>query len=100
MIVRIENYQIRPYPNHLCWEVWKFRDVKRKDGTVEEEWVSEGCYPSTLDQALATVHERLLKDKGDEYAILSLEDAVKQVKAQASAIREVAKKAAGEVGLR
>lgn len=37
MIVQIENYQIRPYPNNLCWEIWKFRDVKKKDGTVERE---------------------------------------------------------------
>lgn len=98
MIVQIENYQIRPYPNNLCWEIWKFRDVKKKDGTVEREWVSEGCYPSTLDQALNTVHERLLKE--DKDTIVDLESAVKAVKAQAKAISKAADKAAKEVGLR
>ncbi len=98
MIVQIENYQIRPYPNNLCWEIWKFRDVKKKDGSVKREWVSEGCYPSTLDQALNIVHERLLKDGSD--AVVDLEGAVKAVKAQVKAIAKAADKAAKEVGLR
>lgn len=97
MIVEIENYQIRPYPNNLCWEIWKFRDVKKKDGSVEREWVSEGCYPSTLAQALNTVHERLLKEGG---SVVGIEDAVKAVKAQARAISKAADKAAKEVGCR
>lgn len=97
MIVEIENYQIRPYPNSLCWEVWKFRDVKKKDGSVKREWVSEGCYPSTLDQALNIVHERLLKEGG---SVVGIEDAVKAVKAQAKVIAKAADKAAKEVGSR
>ncbi|MCR2034389.1 hypothetical protein [Adlercreutzia mucosicola] len=97
MIVEIENYQIRPYPNNLCWEVWKFRDVKKKDGSVKREWVSEGCYPSTLDQALNIVHERLLKEGG---SVVGIEDAVKAVKAQAKVIAKAADKAAKEVGSR
>jgi hypothetical protein len=98
MIVEIENYQIRPYPNNLCWEVWKFRDVKKKDGKVEKKWVSEGCYPSTLDHALLIVHERLLKDGCDD--VVDLERAMKTVKAQAKAIAKAAEKAAKEVGVR
>lgn len=97
MVVEIENYQIRPYPNNLCWEVWKFRDVKKKDGSVKREWVSEGCYPSTLDQALNIVHERLLKEGG---SVVGIEDAVKAVKAQAKVIAKAADKAAKEVGSR
>ncbi len=97
MVVEIENYQIRPYPNNLCWEVWKFRDVKKKDGSVKREWVSEGCYPSTLDQALNIVHERLLKEGG---SAVGIEDAVKAVKAQAKVIAKAADKAAKEVGSR
>lgn len=97
MIVEIENYQIRPYPNNLCWEVWKFRDVKKKDGSVKREWVSEGCYPSTLDQALNIVHERLLKEGG---SVVGIEDAVKAVKAQTKTIAKAADKAAKEVGSR
>lgn len=97
MIVEIENYQIRPYPNNLCWEIWKFRGVKKKDGSVSEEWVSEGRYPSDLAQALATVHERLLKEGG---SVAGIEDAIKAVEAQARAIVKAADKAAKDVGRR
>lgn len=59
--------------------------------------MSEGCYPSTLDQALNIVQERLLKEGG---SVVGIEDAVKAIKAQAKAIAKAVDKAAKEVGIR
>lgn len=62
MIVQVESFQIRPYSNGLCWEVWERRKWKPKGGgPTKEGWQSCGVYPSTLGHALFIVFERLLK---------------------------------------
>lgn len=64
--VTIGKYQIRPYPNSLCWELFELRKNKKSD---EEEWASMGCYPSTFGYALAKVLEHLLKDEEGTYGL-------------------------------
>lgn len=78
MIIQIDRFQIRPYPNNLCWEIWERRKWKPKGGgPTKEGWKSTGRYPSTLGQALLTVYERLLKD---DTRVLGLADAIDEVR--------------------
>ena len=68
MIFNIEDrFEIRPYNNGLCWEIYEYKTVKpRKEGEAErEEWVHTGKYPSTLGHALNIILEDLLRE-GDK----------------------------------
>ena len=82
MIVQIDNYQIRPYANMLCWELWKYREVRSKDEGGKEQtrmdWVSEKVYPSTLGIALSHVQELLMKE-GKE--VVGLSEAIEKAEA-------------------
>ncbi|MBP3883992.1 MAG: hypothetical protein J6D54_03515 [Olsenella sp.] len=82
MIIQIENYQIRPYPNMLCWELWKYREVKSrgKEGNEQSrmDWVSEKVYPSTLGIALAHVQELLMKEDNE---VVGLAEAIEKAEA-------------------
>ena len=82
MIVQIDNYQIRPHANMLCWELWKYRKVRSKDKEGKEQtrmdWVSEKVYPSTLGIALSHVQELLMKE-GKE--VVGLSEAIEKVEA-------------------
>ena len=86
MIVQIEDYQIRPHSNGLCWELWRHREVKSKDAEGNEQtrmdWVTEKIYPSTFGLALHHVWERLLKE-GTE--VVGLDEAM--VKAERMQLR-------------
>ena len=71
MILTIKNasgtpaYQVRPH-NSECWELWEYRPVKEKEsgretGRTGFKWMSMGKYPTSLNQALLTLHEHLLR---------------------------------------
>jgi len=51
-------YEIRPYDNGLCWQIYKYRD--HKDGTSGFE--PTGNYPGSLDYALDLIAERIIKN--------------------------------------
>lgn len=82
MNVTIGNFQLKPYSNGLCWELFEFRPVKGKDGEVEK-WVSAGVYPSTLTRGLQIVYERMLKmddgSYGAEAAVKRAEEIEKRI---------------------
>jgi len=78
MIIQYGDYQIRPHSNRLCWELWRYREVKGKDGEVRKDWVSERTYPTTLGFALARVQEMSLME-GEE--VVGLEEALRRVDA-------------------
>lgn len=79
MITEIGNYRIKPYENGLCWEVFKYREVKStKDGSVRMDWVSTGKYPSNYGQALQIVYELMLKESDE--VIEGIEEAIKKAK--------------------
>lgn len=82
MIIEIGNFQIRPYDNHLCWEIWQYRDVKTRDGSEKKAWMSENCYPQNLEQALLKVRERLMKANNAKNAqdITSLDCAIDELR--------------------
>lgn len=73
MIVEIGSFQIRPYPNGLCWELFEYRDVRKSDGTTAKEWKSRETYPTSLDAAVRKVVE-LEARKGDD--VCGLEEAL------------------------
>lgn len=93
MTVEIGDYQIRPYPNGLCWEIWHYRRVvPRKGGEPRNEWVSEGIYPGTLGAALRIVWERRMKE-GDE--AVGLAEAVERFEAAQAELMALAAKPDG-----
>lgn len=73
MIVEIGSYQIRPYSNGLCWELWEHRDVKKEDGSVAKEWKSRETYPTSLAGGVRKVVE-LEARKGND--VCDLEEAL------------------------
>ena len=63
MIYNIDDrFEVRPYGNGLCWEIFEYRKVKARDGHDYMDWVSTGKYPSTLGHALRIILDDLLKD--------------------------------------
>lgn len=78
MIFEIGNYQIRPYHNNICWEIFEYRDVtcnRGKDkGKTSKKWVSTERYPATFGRALQIIYGLMLI-KGDE-VITGLPDAI------------------------
>ena len=95
MVIEFRDFQIRPYSNHLCWEVWERKPYKlprnkaakatAKEG--EMVWAFTGKYPSDLESALRTVQELALKRYGD---CLELSLAVKEVKAVTAELAKAA----------
>lgn len=65
MITEIGDYRIKPYSNGLCWEIFKYREVKGKNGETRMDWVSLGLYPSNYGLALQNVYEMMLKDSDE-----------------------------------
>ena len=62
MIYQInERYQIRPYSNGLCWEIFEYRTVQKRTGETVTDWVSVGKYPQTLQHGLQIIYEMALK---------------------------------------
>lgn len=78
MIVTYEDFEIRPYPNELCWEVFERREVKKADGSKALEMKSTGHYPQNLPAALSFVRERKLKRGEDAMTLDAALVAVKQ----------------------
>lgn len=82
MIYEIGNYRIKPYDNHLCWEIFEYREVTcnkgENKGKTSKKWVSTGKYPSTFGYALQIVYELMLKN-GDE-VVRGLPAAIKTAK--------------------
>lgn len=66
MKIQYDNYELRPYSNGLCWELWEYKTVTAKDTKEKrKEWVSLGVYPSNLGHGLACIYEReLMKQRG------------------------------------
>lgn len=61
MIVTYENYQIRPYNNGLCWQLYELKTVHKGKEDEREKWVELEIYPSTFEYAVFLVYERCLK---------------------------------------
>lgn len=94
MIYEIGNYRIKPYENHLCWEIFEYREVTsnkgENKGKTAKKWVSAEKYPSTFGHALQIVYEMMLMDCRE--AKRKPDDAVKGVRAISKHVREVEKR--------
>lgn len=56
-------YQVRPYSNHLCYELFEWGQTKRKDtGELEWEWKALGVYPNNLPHACDIMRDNLVMD--------------------------------------
>lgn len=77
MIIEYENYQIRPYSNNLCWEIFTYRPVKdKKTNEIKRYgWCSMGVYPTSFGGAIEYIYERELKAGTD---VVSLKVALDQ----------------------
>lgn len=63
LVIEYKDYQLRPYSNHLCWELYKYREVKSsKTGETRKDWVSMDKYPSSLGHGLQIIYELELKE--------------------------------------
>lgn len=95
MNVTIGNFQIRPYRNGLCWEVWELREKKPKKGSsvpVEgKSWQFTGKYPTTFEHALQTVYEMTLRKYGEDG---DLKTAMRQARQLSADIGRAANKGA------
>ena len=95
MIYNIDDrFEIRPYGNGLCWEIFAYRKVKARDGHEYMDWVSTGKYPSTLGHGLRIILDDLLKD-GDA-PIRGLKATTKKVEETYKKIEEAMKHAIAE----
>ena len=64
MNIKVGNYELRPYSNNLCWELFKFCEIKdRKTNECRMDWKSLGKYPVTLEEGLLTIYESMLRDE-------------------------------------
>lgn len=85
MIYEIDEYQIRPYSNHLCWELFEYREVTCNKGDHKGEkrmdLVSLGVYPSSFGHALYIIYELQLKkaEEGKGTVTKGLKSALKHV---------------------
>ena len=90
MIISYKNYEIRPYSNLLCWEIWEKRPIKER-GTNKisrEDWVSMGKYPQDIGQGLHTIYELELK-KMDEDERISIEEAIAKAEKLQKNLRKI-----------
>lgn len=88
MNLRINDYELRPYPGSTCWQLYKWvepkeeppRGVRIVDGKYAR---SLGRYPSTLRHGVGMAVEQMLMDGDEEVSVgeakgrlLSLLDAI------------------------
>ena len=65
MVITIGRHRAQPHPGGLCWMLFEYREVKRKDGTESMEWVSMDRYPSTFMGAVGQCVEFELMEGGE-----------------------------------
>lgn len=54
-------FQLRPYSNYLCYELFKWGETTRRDtGEVVEEWKAMGVYPTTLEHACSIMRDDMV----------------------------------------
>lgn len=88
MIIEYKNWQLRPYSNGLCWELYEYKEVKPKDSDPYLDWVFTGKYPSNLSHGLFSIYELALK-RGDD--VTPLEDAMKTAKSIERDLKKIVK---------
>lgn len=93
MIIEYENYQVRPYSNNLCWEIFEYRPIKDRETkeVTREDWVSLGVYPDTLGNALETIYERVLKLDSSHVSLKEALDTAKRISKALRASKERAR---------
>lgn len=87
MIVEYERWQLRPYSNGLCWELFEYREIKPREGEPYNDWVSLGKYPSTLGHGLAIILELALKQGLDVADVKSAADKVERIAGKLMEVR-------------
>lgn len=79
MIVEYGKYQLRPFTNGLCWQLYEWRTVHKGRETQREDWCPVDCYPTSLSGGLYTIYERVLKETPYDQP-LDLKQAVSQAR--------------------
>lgn len=97
VVIKYKDYEIRPYKNNLCWEIYKFRMVtSSKDNSKHGEYISLGKYPTDLGQALETLYEFELKKDRVCYDLKFAMDEAKKMKKEIMDIGIYAEEAIGK----
>lgn len=77
MIIEYEDFQLRPYSNGLCWQIWERKTVYKGTPNEHQEWRALDCYPSSLGYGLVCIYEKVLKRNPDT---LTIKQAIKEAK--------------------
>lgn len=77
MIIEYEDYQLRPYGNGLCWQIYERKTVYRGKPNEHKEWCAIDCYPSSLGYGLVCIYEMILKKNG---GTVDIRQAIKEAK--------------------
>lgn len=77
MIIEYENYQLRPYSNGLCWQIWEYRTVYKGKRNEHKDWCPIECYPSSLGYGLVCIYEKILKE---DLGTVEIKQAIKEAK--------------------
>lgn len=93
MIIEYEDWQLRPFSNGLCWQLYEFRTVNRGKENQRNDWVALDCYPTTIGGGLETIYEFALKanEDGEGYDTTDLKNAIKEAKAIKTALLKAVK---------
>lgn len=89
MIVEYEGFQLRPYSNGLCWQIYEYRTVYKGKPNEHKAWRPIECYPSSLGYGLVCIYERVLKRKGEN---VDIRKAIKEAKRIKNELLEAAGK--------
>lgn len=85
MIIEHGNYQIRPFINKCCWEIYR-RVTDKKTGELTDKWTSFGKYPWDIPQALSIVYELEMREGED---VKGLEEAIKEAERLQKELKEL-----------
>lgn len=90
MIVEYGRYQLRPFSNGLCWQLYEWRTVRKGKEDQRDDWCPIDCYPSSLHGGLFAIYERIVKETPYDQP-LDLKQAIAQARRIEKELEEAAK---------
>lgn len=91
MRIRVtDEYELRD-SDALNWQVFEYREITKKDGSVVKEWTPRAAYFSRLSGALDWIIQQLPR-KRENGTLVTLQDALKDIRKMAKEVKKYAEK--------
>ena len=82
-------YKIEPYHNNLCYELFEWRKIEKRDGETEFGWVDRNLYPRNIEDALRIIERDMIMKYGG--CISTVEEMRKMLNAVVDRICKITK---------